>query len=47
MADIETPGARFVCGYGLAVHEAMRSYLEENRHLLESEAIIGKSRAAE
>ncbi len=47
LADLESPGARFVCGYGLAAYKAMLDYLENNRYLVESEAISPTSRAAE
>ncbi len=37
---------QFMCGYGVAVYQAEIDYLNENRHLLEAEALIGQ-RAAE
>ncbi|SLN76878.1 PadR family transcriptional regulator [Oceanibacterium hippocampi] len=41
--EVET----FICGYGKAVYSAAVQYLEDNRHLLESEALMGSTRAAE
>ena len=37
-----SPGKRFVNGYGLAVYRAALAYLEENRHLVESEALLAQ-----
>ncbi len=45
ISDIETscahdwtPGMKFVAGFGRAMTEAMRAYVEENRHLLTEQA---------
>jgi DNA-binding PadR family transcriptional regulator len=37
---------QFMCGYGQAVYQAEIDYLNENRHLLEADALMGR-RAAE
>lgn len=37
-----SPGKRFVNGYGLAVYRAALAYMEENRHLVESEALLAQ-----
>ena len=37
---------QFLCGYGRAVYQAEIDYLQENRHLLEADALMG-TRAAE
>ena len=37
-----TPAQRFVAGYGRAVYEAAAAYLEENRYLVESEALLAQ-----
>lgn len=34
------PGRRFVIGHALALYEAAIAYVEENRHLVESEALL-------
>ncbi len=34
-----TPGPRFVAGHALAIFGAAKSYLENNRHILEGEAL--------
>lgn len=39
----DTPGARFLAGHSKAVIEAAIRYLEENRHLVEGEAMLGQS----
>ena len=44
-----TAAQRFVAGYGRALYEAAANYLEENRYLVESEALlaqVGSDRAA-
>jgi hypothetical protein len=40
-------GNRFICGYGQAIYNAALEYLEENRHVVEGEAILNMPRAAE
>jgi DNA-binding PadR family transcriptional regulator len=40
------PGRQFVRGFGLAVYGAIAEYVEENRHLVEGEALLGKARRA-
>ncbi|HYM31795.1 MAG TPA: PadR family transcriptional regulator [Candidatus Cybelea sp.] len=35
-----SPGRRFAHGYGVAMLEAAIAYIEENRHLVESEALL-------
>jgi PadR family transcriptional regulator, regulatory protein AphA len=37
-----SPGKRFVLGYGIAVTRAKLEYLEENRHLVESDALLAQ-----
>ncbi len=37
-----SPGKSFVNGYGLAVCRAALAYMEENRHLVESEALLAQ-----
>ncbi|MDP6346288.1 MAG: helix-turn-helix transcriptional regulator [Alphaproteobacteria bacterium] len=37
-----TPAHRFVSGYGRALYEAAAKYLEENRYLVESEALLAQ-----
>ena len=41
--DSETVGQRFIMGLGLAMYRAAHDYLEENRHLVEGEALLGTS----
>ncbi len=36
-------GRRFVLGHALALYEAAIAYVEENRHLVESEALLAKA----
>lgn len=43
----QTDSEKFICGYGMAVYQAAISYIEENRHLLEAEALKGQLSAAE
>lgn len=38
------PSARFVNGYGLAVYGAALKFLQENRHLVEGEALMAQVR---
>lgn len=45
-ADLPTDREQFLCGYGRAVYQAEIDYLQENRHLLEADALMG-TRAAE
>lgn len=46
-AEPATPGADFVCGFGLALYEAGARYLEEHRHeLLAAIAIEGETAGA-
>jgi hypothetical protein len=40
------PGRQFVRGFGLAVYGAIAEYVEENRYLVEGEALLGKARRA-
>ena len=40
--DTGNPAQRFVAGYGAAVYGAAMKYLEENRYLVESEALIAQ-----
>lgn len=47
VCDTRSPGSRFVLGYGIAIFEAAVTYLEENRHLVEGEALLGPSAAAD
>jgi DNA-binding PadR family transcriptional regulator len=42
---LTSPGKRFVNGYGLAVYRAALTYMEENRHLVESEALMAQVRS--
>ncbi len=45
LAERETHGAaaqRFVAGYGRALYEAAAAYLENNRYLVESEALLAQ-----
>jgi len=45
-AEDEGPSSRqFVVGYGLALYEAALNYLENNRHLVEGEALLAKAAA--
>lgn len=37
-----SPAERFVAGYGRALYEAAVAYLDENRHLVESEALLAQ-----
>ncbi|MDP6688343.1 MAG: PadR family transcriptional regulator [Alphaproteobacteria bacterium] len=37
-----TPAQRFVAGYGRALYEAAATYLENNRYLVESEALLAQ-----
>jgi len=37
-----TPAQRFVAGYGQALYAAAIAYLEDNRHLVESEALLAQ-----
>ncbi|MBL4665746.1 MAG: PadR family transcriptional regulator [Sneathiella sp.] len=37
---------KFLCGYGIAVKKAAIQYMQDNRHLIEAEALLG-DRAAE
>lgn len=41
VSDAPTAGQRFVCGFGVAVYGAAGDFLEENRHLVEGEAMLG------
>ncbi len=41
------PSLDFIRGYGLAIHKAALNYLEDYRHLVEGEAFMSMSRAAE
>lgn len=43
----QTDSEKFICGYGMAVYQTAISYIEENRHLLEAEALKGQLSAAE
>lgn len=43
----KTAGGKFVNGMGLAVYRAALEYLEENRHHVESEALLSRSKRAE
>lgn len=52
LADLEkldcpdlSPGKRFVIGYGKAILTAAMRYMEENRHLVESEALLAQVKA--
>ena len=54
IADLEgcprsegSPSRQFVVGYGLALYEAAATYLENNRHLVEGEALLAQAAAAE
>jgi len=38
-------GQAFVLGYGIALYEAKLKYLEENRHLVEGDALLAQVRA--
>lgn len=40
--DRATPAQRFVAGYGRALYEAAIAYLSDNRHLVESEALLAQ-----
>jgi len=40
LKDVKSAGKRFIIDYGLAWHEAAIAYIEENRHLIESEALL-------
>ena len=45
LADREgrsSPAQQFVAGYGRALYQAAADYLEENRHLVESEALLAQ-----
>ena len=44
--DKQTDRDQFLCNFGLAMYQAEIDYLQENRHLLEADALLG-SRAAE
>ncbi|MEX0582131.1 MAG: helix-turn-helix transcriptional regulator [Sneathiella sp.] len=44
--ELPTDREQFLCGYGRAVYQAEIDYLQENRHLLEADALMG-SHAAE
>ena len=37
-----TPAQQFVAGYGRALYEAATNYLQENRYLVESEALLAQ-----
>jgi DNA-binding PadR family transcriptional regulator len=43
----KAPTLDFLLGYALAVYRAEIAYLEQNRHLAESAALVGQSQAAE
>ena len=45
-SETGTDTDRFMCGYGQFVYQAEIDYLNENRHLLEADALMGH-RAAE
>jgi len=36
---------RFVCGFGKAMTEAMRKYIEENKHMLTQQTAASRSAA--
>ncbi|MCH8135981.1 MAG: hypothetical protein IIB77_08400 [Proteobacteria bacterium] len=38
-------GMRFVCGFGKAMTEAMRKYIEENKHMLTQQTAASRSAA--
>jgi len=38
--DTPTAGSTFVCGFGVAVHEAALKYLEEHRHEIVGESLL-------
>jgi DNA-binding PadR family transcriptional regulator len=40
-----SPSRQFVVGYGLALYGAALNYLENNRHLVEGEALLAKAAA--
>ncbi len=42
-----SPAHRFLAGYGRAVYQAEIDYLQENRHLVESQALLARPAAAE
>ncbi len=44
-AEIVTAGSAFVCGFGVAVHEAALKYLEEHRHEIVGERLLVASEA--
>jgi len=41
VTEAPTAGQRFVSGFGAAVYRAAADFLEDNRHLVEREALIG------
>lgn len=43
----QTAGGKFVNGMGLAVYQAALDYLEEHRHLVESEALLSQAKRGE
>lgn len=44
-AAAESPGRRFVAAYGLAVYKAIVDYVEQNRHLVEGEALLRQAQS--
>lgn len=46
-AEVDEGGKRFVLGYGLAVHRAVVDYIEDHRHLVEREALLGRASAGD
>jgi DNA-binding PadR family transcriptional regulator len=43
----QTDSEKFLCGYGMAVYQAAIDYINENRYLLEAEALRAQLAAAE
>ena len=45
-AGQESPAHQFVTGYGRAVYQAAIDYLEDNRHVVEGQALLSRASAA-
>ena len=45
--ESETAGRRFVRGYGIALMTAAIGYIEDNRHLVEGEALLARAAAGD
>jgi DNA-binding PadR family transcriptional regulator len=46
-ANTRQPGERFVCGLGIAVYGAMKTYLEDHGHELVGDVLLSEKKAAQ